>query len=90
MPKIMQRIYIAVCLIGILVWAGCDPKGQPDVATGDKLRVVSTIGMITDIVKNVGGPRVAVTGMVAPGVDPHFYNPTQRRSKARFSTHHLL
>ncbi len=78
MYKIMQRIYISVCLIGILVWSGCDPKGQPDAATGDKLRVVTTIGMITDVVKNVGGPRVEVTGMVAPGVDPHFYNPTPK------------
>ncbi|MCG9131632.1 hypothetical protein J5I95_08125 [Candidatus Poribacteria bacterium] len=51
----MQRIYISVCLIGILIWSGCDPKGQPDAATSDKLRVVTTIGMITDIVKNVGG-----------------------------------
>ncbi len=78
MYKIRQRIYISVCLIGILVWSGCDPKGQPDAATGDKLRVVTTIGMITDVVKNIGGPRVEVTGMVAPGVDPHFYNPTPK------------
>ena len=74
----MQRIYISVCLIGILIWSGCDPKGQPEDATGDKLRVVTTIGMITDVVKNVGGPRVEVTGMVEPGVDPHFYNPTPK------------
>ena len=75
----MQRIYISVCLIGILVWSGCgDPKGQPGAATGDKLRVVSTIGMITDVVKNIGGMRVEVTGIVAPGVDPHFYNPTPK------------
>ena len=76
MYKIMQRIYISVCLIGILVWSSCDPKEQPDAATDDKLRVVTTIGMITDIVKNVGGMSVEVTGMVEPGVDPHFYNPT--------------
>ena len=74
----MQRIYIAVCLIGILLWSGCDPKGQPDAATDDKLRVVSTIGMITDIVKNVGGTQVEVSGIVEPGVDPHFYNPTPK------------
>ena len=74
----MQRMYVSVCLIGILIWSGCDPKGQPGDATGDKFRVVTTIGMITDVVKNVGGPRVEVTGMVAPGVDPHFYNPTPK------------
>ena len=78
MYKIMQRIYISVCLIAILVGSGCDPKGQPGAATGDKIRVVTTIGMITDIVKNVGGTRVEVNGMVEPGVDPHFYNPTPK------------
>jgi len=78
MYKIIQRIYTSVCLIAILVGAGCDPKGQPDATTSDELRVVTTIGMITDIVKNVGGTRVAVTGMVEPGVDPHFYNPTPK------------
>ncbi len=85
--KIMQRIYISVCLIGILVWSGCDPKGQPDTATGDKLRVVTTIGMITDIVKNVGGTRVEVTGIVKHGVDPHLYNPTPKDVQRLGSAH---
>ena len=87
MHKIMQRIYISVCLIGILVWAGCDPKGQPGAATGDKLRVVTTIGMITDIVKNVGDTRVEVTGIVEPGVDPHFYNLTPKDVQKLSSAH---
>ena len=87
MYKIMQRIYITVCLIGILVWSGCDPKEQPGAATDNKLRVVSTIGMIADIVKNVGGTRVEVTGMVEPGVDPHFYNPTPKDVQTLGSAH---
>ena len=76
--KIMQRIYISVCLLAILICSGCDTKSQPGAATGDKLRVVTTIGMITDIVKNVGGTRVEVSGIVKPNVDPHFYNPTPK------------
>jgi manganese/zinc/iron transport system substrate-binding protein len=32
--------------------------------------------MITDIVRNVGGDRVEVTGLMGPGVDPHLYKPT--------------
>ena len=89
MYKIMQRIYISVCLIGILAWSGCDPKEQPDADTDDKLRVVTTISMITDIVKNVGGTRVEVTGMVEPGVDPHFYNPTLKDVQ-RLSSAHII
>ena len=82
-----MRIYISLCLIAVLVGSGCDPKGQPDVSTGDKLRVVTTIGMITDIVKNVGGTRVVVTGMMGPGVDPHLYKPTPRDVQRLDSAH---
>ena len=82
-----MRIYISLCLIAILVGSGCDPKEQPDASTSDKLRVVSTIGMITDIVKNVGGTRVAVTGMMGPGVDPHLYNPTAKDVQRLGSAH---
>ncbi len=87
MHKIMQRIYISVCLVAILVGSGCDPKGQQDAATDGKIRVVTTIGMITDIVENVGGTRVEVTGMVEPGVDPHFYNPTPKDVQRLGSAH---
>ena len=79
-----------MCLIGILVGLGCDSKGQPDAATGDKLRVVTTIGMITDIAKNVGGTRVEVSGLVKPGVDPHLYNPTPKDVQRLGSAHIIL
>ena len=70
----MKKVYISLCLmVSILVWAGCDPKEQPDASTLGKIRVVTTIGMVTDIVKNVGGERVEVTGLMGPGVDPHLY-----------------
>ena len=83
----MLRIYISLCLIAILAGSGCDPKGQPDASIGDKLRVVATIGMITDIVKNVGGERVEVTGMMGPGVDPHLYKPTPKDVQLLRSAH---
>lgn len=40
------------------------------------IRVTTTIGMISDIVENVGGERVAVQGLMGPGVDPHLYKTT--------------
>ena len=83
----MLRIYISLCLIAVLAGTGCDPKGQQDASTGDKLRVVATIGMITDIVKNVGGERVEVTGMMGPGVDPHLYKPTPKDVQLLRSAH---
>ena len=83
----MQKVYISLCLIVILVFIGCDPKGQPDASTDGKIRIVTTIGMVTDIVKNVGGERVEVTGLMGPGVDPHLYKASagdvQRLTSAR-------
>jgi manganese/zinc/iron transport system substrate-binding protein len=37
------------------------------------IRVVTTTGPVTDILKNVGGDYLAVTGLMGPGVDPHLY-----------------
>ena len=69
----MQRLYILLCLIVLLTGTGCDPKEQPGVSVPGKYSVVTTIGMITDIVQNVGGDRVEVIGLMGPGVDPHLY-----------------
>ena len=39
--------------------------------------VVCTIGMITDIVRNVAGDHAQVEGIIGEGVDPHLYKPTR-------------
>ena len=49
---------------------------NPASAQSDPIKVVGTIGMIADAVRNVGGDRVDVTGLMGPGVDPHLYKPT--------------
>ena len=85
----MHKIYISLCLIVILIGTGCDPKGQPDASKADKLSVVTTIGMITDIVRNVGGEHVNVVGMMGPGVDPHLYKLTAKDVQ-RLSSAHLI
>lgn len=40
------------------------------------LRVTTTVGMVTDLVKQVGGSEVEVTGLMGAGVDPHLYKAT--------------
>jgi len=70
-----------------LLLSGCEtPKekggggaGSPRPAdlSGRKIRVVTTIGMITDIVLRVGGERVQVAGLMGPGVDPHLYKASE-------------
>lgn len=40
-----------------------------------KLKVVSTVAPITNIVLNVGGTRIDLEGVIAPGVDSHTFEP---------------
>ena len=45
-------------------------------AQSDPIKVVTTIGMIADAVRNIGGDRVEVNALMGPGIDPHLYKPT--------------
>jgi ABC-type Zn uptake system ZnuABC Zn-binding protein ZnuA len=53
-----------------LAWA---PPAPASAQT--KLKVVSTVAPITNIVLNVGGTRIDLEGIIAPGVDSHTFEP---------------
>ena len=46
--------------------------------SGPVLQVVTTTNFVGDWVKNIGGDRVEVFSMLAPGSDPHSYQPGAR------------
>lgn len=88
-----QRPVFLVLLALVLVFsaAGCRDNGSRGQATaspsagtasGAPLKVVCTIGMITDVVRNIGGPRVDVTGLMGEHVDPHLYKATPADHRA--------
>jgi manganese/zinc/iron transport system substrate-binding protein len=58
---------------------GCGPAG--DVSSADigqrQVRVVATTSIVADLVRQVGGDRVLVTGLMGPGVDPHLYRASE-------------
>ena len=60
----------------VILVGACAPAGPAGDLASRPIRVVATVGMITDIVRNVGGERVQATGLMGPGVDPHLYKPT--------------
>ncbi|MFJ7308636.1 metal ABC transporter solute-binding protein, Zn/Mn family [Peribacillus frigoritolerans] len=64
-------------LAALLVLTGCgNDTAERDNGSG-KLDVVTTTGMIGDLVGNIGGKHVEVTSLMGPGVDPHLYKATQ-------------
>jgi manganese/zinc/iron transport system substrate-binding protein len=63
-------------LLASLIACGGDSGEKQSVPAG-KLSVVCTTGMVADLARNIGGERVAVVGLMGPGVDPHYYKASQ-------------
>lgn len=71
--------------IGLLLLAlimGVSACAAPVAATEDDItarpiRVVTTTGMVSDVVRNVGGERVDVRALMGPGIDPHQYKASE-------------
>ena len=80
----------AVVIIGILVGISAsvilqnndDPSELntiseiPMTTESSKVKITTTTNVITDLVENIGGDKVKVTGLMGPGVDPHLYRPS--------------
>jgi len=70
----------AIASTALVVLAGCSQsngEGKSRTHDGGTIQVTTTIGMITDIVGQVGGEHVQVTGLMQAGVDPHYYKASQ-------------
>jgi ABC-type Zn uptake system ZnuABC Zn-binding protein ZnuA len=75
----MNRAWRRTLLIPILVavLAGCgQPPAQDQPKRSEALRVVTTLGVLADLITQVGGDRVRVKALVPPGGEVHTYQPT--------------
>ncbi len=63
-----------IFLVAITVF-GCKTKSEKDI--NDKLNIVTTTTMITDMVQNIGGDAIKVQGLMGSGVDPHLYKASE-------------
>ena len=64
----MSRALLIVCVPLLALLSAC---GDEDAGAGNRLDVVATTGQAADMAREVGGARVAVTGLLAPNADPH-------------------
>lgn len=72
----LVKSIIQTALVLTLV-AGCAGVGV-DPARDGQLRVVTTTGILADLVRNVAGGRATVSQLVPDGADPHSYEPSLR------------
>ncbi|MHA6483087.1 metal ABC transporter solute-binding protein, Zn/Mn family [Paenibacillus sp. strain BS8-2] len=71
---VMTILFLSFTAIAVAA-CGSEENGAP--GTNGKITVTTTTGMIADIVSEVGGEHVAVTGLMGPGIDPHLYKASQ-------------
>ena len=72
----VKMAVVMMLLLGILT-AGCSTTSTNKELDNEKLKVTSTIGMIGDVVANVGGQHVESIRLMKPGIDPHLYKASQ-------------
>jgi zinc/manganese transport system substrate-binding protein len=68
MHPIAGRLGLALALLLLLA-------ATPAVSQ-DKIKVVASFSILSDLVKNVGGDRIEVATLVGPGGDVHVYSPS--------------
>jgi manganese/zinc/iron transport system substrate-binding protein len=71
--RILRALAAALVALAPIACGGGDRGDSVPRAEGEPLRVVATIGMITDVARRIGGDRAEVRGLMGPGVDPHLY-----------------
>ncbi|QDT36968.1 metal ABC transporter solute-binding protein, Zn/Mn family [Stratiformator vulcanicus] len=77
----MKQIAFAVfAAVTITLGSGCDTDDRPRSGTFTEVNeprftIVTTTGMITDVVRQIAGPDVRVIGLMKEDVDPHLFKP---------------
>ena len=85
-PIIIGAVAIIAIIIGIsasVILQNNDGPSElntiseiPVITESSKVKITTTTNVITDLVENIGGDKVKVTGLMGPGVDPHLYRPS--------------
>ena len=75
-----MRLTQTAALIAALAFATPYLLASPaqELPEGDQLAVVASTTIVADIVAGIGGDRISLYVMLAPGVDPHVFHPTPR------------
>lgn len=83
MKKRVRRLLL-LSLALLLFLCGCGGGGgsqSAPTAAGEDVtypyQVVTTVGMISDIVREIADTKAEVKGLIGEGVDPHLYSPTR-------------
>jgi manganese/zinc/iron transport system substrate-binding protein len=84
LPAVLRRLAVLLLCVAQLAAIGCGDH-QNKTATPQKItpfagtypiKAVCTTGMVADMVRRIGGERVAVDQIMGEGIDPHLFKAT--------------
>jgi manganese/iron transport system substrate-binding protein len=70
---------VVAALLAVLLLAACSGGSSHEGSPAPALKAVTTITVLQDMVRQVGGDRVDVSSLLPAGADPHTYEPTPGR-----------
>lgn len=70
----MKKGFVSVICSLVLVSTGCRQAPPPE--TRERFVVLTTVGMLTDLTRQLAGEIVDVQGLIGEGVDPHLFSPS--------------
>jgi ABC-type Zn uptake system ZnuABC Zn-binding protein ZnuA len=71
----------AAALFLALLLAACGGGGPHEASPAPTLKVATTITVLQDMVRQIGGDRVEVSSLLPAGADPHTYEPTAAQAR---------
>lgn len=71
----IAALLATAALVPAVAACGGDDPSASETASGDRLRVATTVAPITSIAANIGGDRVDITGIVPEGTNSHTFEP---------------
>ena len=82
-------LVVALATSLLILGAACESGGESEVfysrdsfdANNDKINVVTTVAPLTDIVRNIGGDRIDLFGIVPDGTNSHTFEPKPSDAK---------
>ena len=78
--RVLSNLRFFAVLLAMLL-SGCqkaaDRRSDFRIRTAQPIKVLATVGMVADLVKQIGGEHISVKQLMGPGVDPHLYKATR-------------
>jgi manganese/zinc/iron transport system substrate-binding protein len=77
MSSKVHGLLLVICFAVTIPACNNQPAAKSGPDAGSPIGAVATVGMVGDIIRQVGGRHVNVQQICGPGVDPHLYKPTR-------------